>query len=74
VASPDLSFCDFCLCGNLKGKVYRNNLRTTEALQNEITRIIGSITVDQLRKVSHNLFMRCEACLQAEGGHFQHLL
>jgi hypothetical protein len=27
---------------------------------------IGSITVDELQKVSQNLFMRCEACLQAE--------
>jgi hypothetical protein len=34
----------------------------------------GSIAVDELQKVSHNLFMRSEACLQAEGGHFQHLL
>jgi hypothetical protein len=41
------------------------NPRTTKALQNEITRVIGSITVDQLQKVSHNLFMRCDACLQA---------
>jgi hypothetical protein len=38
------------------------------------TRVIGSIAVDELQKVSHNLFMRCEACLQAEGGQFQHLL
>jgi hypothetical protein len=28
----------------------------------------GLIAVDELQKVSHNLFMRCEACLQAEGG------
>jgi hypothetical protein len=46
----------------------------TEALQNEMTRIISSITVDQFQKESHNLFMQCEACLQAEVGHFQHLL
>jgi hypothetical protein len=58
----------------LKGNVYKNNPRSVEALQNEITRVIGSIAVDELQKVSHNLFMRCEACLQAEGGQFQHLL
>jgi hypothetical protein len=52
--------------GNLKGKVYKNNPRSIEALQNEITRVIGSIAVDQLQKVSHNLVMRCEACLRAE--------
>jgi hypothetical protein len=48
------------------GKVYKNNPRNIEALQNQITRVIGSITMDQLQKVSQNLFMRCEACLQTE--------
>jgi hypothetical protein len=71
---PDLSFCDSYLWENLKGKVYKNNTHTSEALQNEITRVIGSIKMDQLQKVSRNLLMRCEACVQAEGGHFQHLL
>jgi hypothetical protein len=32
--SPDLSFCNFYLWGNLKGKVYKNNPRSIEALQN----------------------------------------
>jgi hypothetical protein len=49
--SPDLSFCDFYLCGNLRGKVYKNNPRSIEALHNEITRAICSITVDELQKV-----------------------
>jgi hypothetical protein len=30
--------------------------------------------MDELQKVLHNLFMRCEACLHADGGPFQHLL
>jgi hypothetical protein len=34
----------------------------------------GLNAVDELQKVSHNLFMGGEACLQAEGGQFQHLL
>jgi acetylglutamate kinase len=70
----NLIFCDFNLWGNLNGKVYKNNPRSIEALQNEITRVIGSVAVDELQRVSHNLFMRCEACLLAEGGRFQHLL
>jgi hypothetical protein len=48
---PDLSFCDFYLWVILKGKTCKNNPCTTEALQNEITCIIGSITMDQLQKV-----------------------
>jgi hypothetical protein len=38
------------------------------------THVIASIAVDELQKVLHNLFMQYEACLQAEGGPFQHLL
>jgi hypothetical protein len=53
--SLDLSFCDFYLWGNLKGKVYKNNPRVIEALQNEITSVVASITVDELQKVSQNL-------------------
>jgi hypothetical protein len=36
----------------------------------------GLIAVDELQKVSHNLFMQCEACLQVEGGqsHFLRFL
>ena len=71
--SPDLSICDYYLWGNLKQKVYKNNPRSIDSLQNEITRVIHSITVDELQRVSRNLFVRCAACLQAEG-HFQHLL
>jgi hypothetical protein len=33
--TPDLSSCDFYLWGNRKGKVYKNNPRSIEALQNE---------------------------------------
>jgi hypothetical protein len=44
------------------------------AFFNQLIRVIRSLAMDKLKKVSHNLFMRGEACLQAEGGHFQHLL
>jgi hypothetical protein len=60
--SPDISFCNFYLWGKLKGKVYKNNPHSIEALQNEITCVTGSITVDQLQKVSHNLLMQCKEC------------
>jgi hypothetical protein len=52
--SPDLRFCDFYLWGNLKVKVYKNRARNTEALRNEITRVIGSITMGQLEKMSQS--------------------
>jgi hypothetical protein len=71
---PKSHFLQFLSWGNLKGKVYKNNPHSIEALQAGITRVIDSIAMDELQKVSHNLFMLCEACLKAEGGQFQHLL
>jgi hypothetical protein len=70
VTDIEVYFLDtgYYICGFYK------NPRSIEALQNAIRRVISSIAVDELQKVSHNLFMRCEACLQAEGGQFQHLL
>jgi hypothetical protein len=35
-----------------KGKVYKNNPCSIEALPNEITRVIGSIAVDELQSVA----------------------
>jgi hypothetical protein len=49
---------------NLRGEVYNNNPRSIEALQNEITRVIGSIAVDELQTVSHNLCDARHVCKQ----------
>jgi hypothetical protein len=59
--SPDLSICDFYLWGNLKGKVYKNNPRTADALKTEIRNIVCSINGDELQRVFQNLMTRCEA-------------
>jgi hypothetical protein len=52
--SQNLIFCDFYLWGNLQGKVYKNNPHSIEALQNEITCVIGSIAVDELQNVARH--------------------
>jgi hypothetical protein len=72
--SPDLSICDFYLWGNLKGKVYKNNPRTADALKTEIRNIVHSINGDELQRVFRNFMRRCEACIREHGDHFQHLL
>lgn len=70
--SPDLNPCDYYLWGMLKGKVYVNNPHTREQLQENITQVISNITRAEIRRVSGNLFTRCQACLAAEGQHFEH--
>jgi hypothetical protein len=45
----------------MKGKVYKNNPRTAEALKTEIRNIVLSINGDELPRVFRNLMTRCEA-------------
>jgi hypothetical protein len=70
--SPDFNPCD--LWGNLKDKVYSNNPHTLVVLKQSIRETISSIEVSKLKLVSNNIFKRLEACLRAEGRHFEHLL
>jgi inhibitor of nuclear factor kappa-B kinase subunit alpha len=72
--SPDLNPCDFYLWGNPKDKVYSNNPLTLVELKQSIRETISSIEVSELKQVSNNIFKRLEACLRAEGRHFEHLL
>jgi hypothetical protein len=72
--SPDLNSCDFYLWGTLKENVYVNNPHSSEELQVNIRHEISAIPVQQLRRVSRNIFPQCEACLEAEGRHFETLL
>jgi hypothetical protein len=60
--------------GNLKDKVYSNNPHTLVELKQRIRETITSIEVSELKLVSNNIFKTLEACLRAEGRHFEHLL
>jgi hypothetical protein len=48
--------CDFYLCGNLTGKLYRNASHTSEALKNEIRDVTASISADKLKHVCMDSF------------------
>lgn len=69
--SPDLNPCDFYLWGMLKDRVYVNNPRTLDALKENIRGEINAITREELQRVSNNFFSRCQACIRAEGQHFE---
>jgi hypothetical protein len=72
--SPDLNPCDFYLLGNLKDKVYSNNLHTLDELKQSNRETVTCIEASELKLVSNSIFKRLEACLRAEGRHFDHLL
>jgi hypothetical protein len=54
--------------------MYANNPHDLEALKENIREAIYNIQQRELQQVSPNLFKRFQACLTAEGRHFEHLL
>ena len=72
--SPDLTPPDYFLWGYLKGRVYRNKPRTTDALKANIIEEIHAVTADVLARNFQNMARRVQSCLDANGGHFQHML
>ena len=72
--SPDLTPPDFFLWGYLKGRVYQNKPRTIDTLKANITEEIQALTADVLARIFQNMARRVQSCLDANGGHFQHML
>jgi hypothetical protein len=72
--SPDLTPPDYFLWGYLKGRVYQNKPRTTDALKANITEEIQAVTADVLARTFPNMARRFLSCMDANGGHFQHTL
>jgi len=65
---------DFFLWGLLKGKVYKNTLRTIERLKDAKRQEIQAVNLDTLGKVFQNLEKRIQVCLDVKGDKFQHRL
>jgi hypothetical protein len=71
--SPDLTPPDFFLCGLLKDRACSNKQGTIDALKEAIRQKVAIIDVI-LPDVFANLQTRAQKCLDAGGGHFQHIL
>jgi hypothetical protein len=70
--SPDLT-PHFFLWDLLKGRVYSNNRRTNNALEDAIRLEVAAITDVTLPDVFTNSQTRIQKCLDVGGGHFQHM-
>jgi hypothetical protein len=57
-----------------KSAVYRDRPRTLNELQTAITVYIRNISQADLQKVFENKIERVQACMDARGRHFHHLL
>lgn len=73
--SPDLTPLDYFLWGYLKDKVYVRPLVDVEDLKTRIRDECRNISEETLRNVTtRELLHRAECCLEANGGHFEHLI
>ena len=72
--SPDLTSPDFYLWGFLKNVVFAERPTTREDMQDRITRACAAIPRQTLLRTVRNFQRRVNLCLQANGGHFEHLL
>ena len=71
--SPDLTPLDFYLWGPLKDDVYQRKPVTLDDLRENIAMSCAAITLDTLQNVVHAAVRRLRQCLDADGGHFEHL-
>ena len=54
--------------------VYQNKPRTIEVLKGNVTEEIQALIADVLARAFQNMARRFQSCLDANGGHFQHML
>ena len=63
------------ICGGAANSaVYRDRPRTLNEVKTAITAYIRNIAQADLQKVFANKIKRIQACMDARGHHFQHLL
>jgi len=74
--SPDLTSLDYFLWGYLKSHVYYTPVETVEELTAKIFEACELVqnTPGIFERVRQNMVRRCNACIEVEGRHFEHLL
>ena len=65
---------DYFLWGYLKRRVCQNKPRTIDALKANISEEIQAVAADVLARTFQNRACWVQSCLDANGGHFQHVL
>jgi hypothetical protein len=72
--SPDLTPINFFLWGHLKEQVYAVPPRTIEDLAAKLQAAMTTVDANMLRRVRENAVRSTAACLEMNGGRFEHLL
>lgn len=73
--SPDLTPVDFFLWGHIKNIVYSTQINTREELEQRVRNTFRELDAEIIRKATTDeVKKRLLKCLEADGGHFEHLL
>ena len=71
--SPDLNFDDYYLWGRIKNMVYQGETSTREMTWQRIQDAFATLTAEEIKRASQNLYTRAAMCLANNGMHFEHL-
>ena len=69
--SPDLTPCDYFLCGYLKTKVFETKPRTIADLKQRIQDEVAAIPVEMLREIMNSFTSRPEECVRRNGSNLR---
>ena len=70
--SPDLTPCDYFLCGHLKSIVYKNEYRTIDDLKRKIQQACGEhISTDVCERAVRDYQIRLQKCVERGGKHIE---
>jgi hypothetical protein len=69
--SPDLAPCDFFLFPKMKLKLKGRRFDTTEEIQAESQRVLGTLTGKDVQEAFQNWRRRWDRCIHAGGNYFE---
>ena len=72
--SPDMNMLDYFVWGWAESQVRRMKPSTIPELKAAVEDVIGSVPEEFVQAAAGNIRKRCEACIMASGGHFEHFL
>lgn len=72
--SPDLNPLDYAVWSILEQRVCTKAYKSPDSLKRALIKAWDEISVDELTAIIDNFPKRLNACITAQGGHFEHLL
>lgn len=72
--SPDLNPLDFSVWGFMEKQLRSRKVQNLDNLRKEIIKIWNDLDINYLRRTIDSVKKRFEACIEADGGHFENSL